>query len=113
VVNEITPIQIITKWRTYVKIVSQAVKAVTPEAEVYVAGGAAEKRLTVKSDIDVLIVLPHKLGFEKAAELHAKILEVAEELGLPPYAPVEFHIISKEELKRYAKTGKIIPVSEI
>jgi len=100
-------------WRNYVKIVCEAVKGIIPDAEVYVTGGAVEDRLTVLSDIDVLIVLPYTPTFEEAVELRAKILEKAEELRLPMYAPIELHIIGKEEVKKYTKKGKIVPVSEL
>ncbi|RLE83814.1 MAG: hypothetical protein DRJ67_11595 [Thermoprotei archaeon] len=52
-----------------------------PGAEVYLAGGAAEGRLTVLSDIDVLIVPPEKPGFSQAIEIRVRVLEKAEKLG--------------------------------
>ena len=73
-------------------------------------GGAAEDRLTVLSDIDILIVLPRGPGFREAAGLRARILEAAEKLGLPLYAPVELHIVGEEELEKYRRTGKLVPL---
>jgi len=108
-----TPLWILMRRRSYVRILSEAIKAVIPEVEVYVVGGAANDRLTVKSDIDILVVLPHKLGFTETVDLHAKILKEAEKLKLPLYAPIELHIVSKEELKKYKQREKIIPINEI
>ena len=111
--TRITPLRILMNWRNYVKIVYEAVKGIIPGAEVYVIGGAAEDRLTILSDIDVLIVLPYTPSFEEVIELRTKIMERAEELRLPVYAPIELHIIGKEEIKKYMKKGKIVPVSKL
>ena len=111
--GRLSPLRALMGWKKHVKTISEAVRAVVPEARVYVAGGAAEDRLTIESDIDVLVVLPYELDFEEAAELRTKILEEAERLKMPPHAPVELHIISGEELKEYARRGKVIPADEI
>ena len=113
VAGDAAPLRALTRWKRYVRTVSEAVKKVAPEARVYVAGGAAEDRLTIESDIDVLVVLPHEVDLEEATELHAKILGEAGRLKMPPYAPVELHIISGEELKEYARKGKVIPADKI
>ncbi len=89
------------KWEEYAMAVACAVRKVEPEAQVFLTGGVAENRLTVCSDIDIVIALPYEPTFEKAVELRARILEEAEKLGLPYYAPVELHIVSMDNLKRY------------
>lgn len=106
--NALTPLKVISSWRKYVEAVAESVKSVVPEAQIYLIGGAAEARLTVKSDIDVLIVLPEQPDMAEAAELRARILREAEEMGLPPYAPVELHIAGPEGLERYARKGRVI-----
>jgi len=111
--GKLTPLRALMGWRKYVRVISKAVGKVVPEAKVYVAGGAAEGRLTVKSDIDVLVVLPHEPDFAEAVELRIKILEEAEEIGLPLYAPVELHMIGEERLEEYVRRGKVIPADEI
>ena len=98
--REISKVGVLSRWREYVTLIAEAVKAVAPQAKVYLVGGAAEGRLTVLSDVDVLVVLPKRLGFEEAVEL-----------GLPPYAPVELHIIGEDDLRRYSARGKVVPVS--
>lgn len=108
-----TPLRILREWRRYSRIIHEAIKETVPEAEAYLAGGAAENRLTIHSDIDVLVVLPRTPTFQEAVELRARILERAEELGLPPYAPVELHIIGKEDLKRYTSKGRVIPIKDV
>ncbi len=99
-----TRLQVLRNWKTYVSIVAKAVKEVCPTAEVYLIGGAAENRLTVLSDIDILIVLPHELSYNEIIELKIKILEKAEELGLPPYVPIELHIVGPKTQHRYRGT---------
>jgi hypothetical protein len=69
--------------------------------------GAAEGRLTVLSDVDVVVVLPGDPGFREAAEARARILEAAERLGLPLYAPVELHIVGPRGFERY-KRGRLV-----
>ena len=110
---KITPLRILMGWRKYVKVVAEAVKAAIPEVKIYVTGSAVEDRLTVESDIDVLVVLPHRPSFAEAVELRAKILEEEERLGFPLYVPIELHIIGEEELKRYARRGNVVPIDEL
>lgn len=46
-------------------------------------------------------------------DVKAMVIEEAEKLGLPPYAPIELHVISREELEKYLKTGSVIPADEL
>lgn len=108
--RRVSRIRILSRWREYVKLIAEAVKVVEPQAKLYLVGGAAEGRLTVLSDIDVLLVLPRRPGFEEAAELRARVLEEAERLGLPLYVPVELHIIGEGDLRKYLTRGKVVPV---
>ncbi|NPA96082.1 MAG: DNA polymerase III subunit beta [Crenarchaeota archaeon] len=101
-------LRVLREWRRFVEVVVEAVKRVEPEARVYLVGGAAEGRLTVLSDIDVVVVLPRELGFEEAAELRARIWEEAEKLGLPLYAPIDLHIVSVEGLRKYVRRGRVV-----
>lgn len=94
------------------EIVYMAIKFVIPYAEVYVIDGAAENRLTIMSDIDILVILPEKPSFNEAIELRAKIMEKAEVLGLPLYAPIELNIVGKGDLRRYVEKDKIIPANK-
>ena len=91
----------------------KAIKTIALRAETYITGGVAENRLTIKSDIDILLVLPQKPIFTQAVELRTKILKEAERLGLPLYAPIDLHIISKEEFRKYTKRGRVIPLDKI
>lgn len=113
VTGRITPLRALMEWRRYVRIVYRAVRAVIPGAEVYVTGGAAEDRLTARSDVDVLVVLPHTPTFTEAVEVRVRVIEKAEDLGLPPHAPIELHVIGREELRRYATRTRVIPASEV
>ncbi len=95
---------ILRNWRRYVDIVAKAIREVCPDVEIYLVGGAAEDRLTILSDIDILVVLPHEPSHDKVIELRTRILEKAEELGLPLYAPIELHIVGPETWQRYGGT---------
>ncbi len=109
----ITPLKVLMKWREYVRLVYEATKKVLPIAEVYLVGSAAEGKLRVTSDIDVVIALPHKPTYDEIIDVRVKVIEEAEKLGLPPYAPIELHVISKEELSKYLRTGSsVVPVGK-
>ncbi|MCY0883002.1 MAG: hypothetical protein OWQ50_04205 [Acidianus infernus] len=56
-------------------------------------GGVAEDRITVLSDIDILIVIKRKLSGKERKELSKKVLIRAMDFySLPFDAPVELHI---------------------
>jgi hypothetical protein len=55
-------------WRDAAKSIARATRSIEPDVEVYVIGGAAEDRLTVLSDIDVVLVT--KRGFPEARSIH-------------------------------------------
>ena len=107
----VSRLRVLRCWRRYVEVVVEAVKRVVPEARVYLVGGAAEGRLTVLSDIDIVVVLPKTLSLEEAAELRARIWEEAEKLGLPLYAPIDLHFTDREGLQRYMRRGRVIELS--
>ena len=100
-------LQSLRRWREYAVLVACAVEKVVPGALVFVAGGAVEDRLTISSDIDVVVVLPHRPSFEEAVDLRTRILEEAEKLGLPLTAPVEIHLVGQEDLKYYKTLERV------
>jgi predicted nucleotidyltransferase len=53
---------------------AKVTKGMEPNTEVYVIGGVAEDRITVLSDIDILIVTKRKIEGGKRKELKADIL---------------------------------------
>ena len=53
-------------------------------------------------------MLPEKPSFSQAVDIRVRVFEEAEKLGLLPYAPVEIHVISRKELSRYTRKGKIV-----
>lgn len=92
--------QHLSRWREYALKVARAAKDIVPDAKVYVIGGVAENRVTVLSDIDILIVVPGNRG--DRGELTVRILERAIDVyGLPWDAPVELHIAFGDEEKMY------------
>ncbi|MGC9149436.1 MAG: nucleotidyltransferase domain-containing protein [Sulfolobales archaeon] len=91
-------LRLISRWKEIVAKAAEAIKKVYPDAEVYLFGGAAEGRLTVASDIDIAVVFEDPP--ENRGDVLAKIWEVLEEEGVPPYYPLEVHILSREEFEK-------------
>ena len=94
------------RWREYVEKISKAVRDIIPDAEIYVIGGVAEDRITIYSDIDILIIIKN-IDPSSKVELVADILDKAiDTYDLPWDAPVELHVVNEEEAKRYFKHCK-------
>ncbi len=92
--------QHLRRWREYVEVVARAVRDLVPEAEIYVIGSVVEGKVTVYSDIDILVIIPNKtLNGESRKNLAVEILEKAiEHYGLPWDAPIEIHVADKNTL---------------
>jgi len=91
-----------------VKAVARAVQDLDPLAEVYIVGGAAEDRLTVLSDVDVLVVISRTLDSKSLNEFRRAIYARAVDIyNLPWDYPLEIHITTKEEFdEAFAKRRK-------
>jgi len=97
-------------WREAVRSVADAVRSLGLDAKVYVIGGAAERRLTVLSDVDVLVCVDESCGADPW-ELRRRILTRAmDEHGLPWDYPIELHIHTGRECEKLFKSLKAIPV---
>ncbi|MEM4581241.1 MAG: nucleotidyltransferase domain-containing protein [Candidatus Korarchaeum sp.] len=96
------------RWKQYVKLLYEVARGLS--SEVYVIGGAAEDRLTVLSDIDLVIVVEEALPDSDRRRIKADILWAAVERGLPLDYPVEIHILSREEFETYLRHGTAIRV---
>ncbi|WP_338602571.1 nucleotidyltransferase domain-containing protein [Sulfolobus tengchongensis] len=95
------------RWREYAEKVNKAVKDVDKNAKVYVFGGVAEDRITVLSDIDILIIFPYHLTDKDRIELKKRIFNIAmEKYDLPFGAPIELHVVDEERAKEYLKHAK-------
>ena len=102
------------RWKEAVEAVAKAVRELGVKAELYVIGGAAESRLTILSDIDVLLCLEEKLGVEDLWMLRRKVLKVAmDKYGLPIDYPIELHIQDKETCSKTLRPGKAIRVNTL
>ncbi len=82
------------------------VEKLLPGAQVYLIGGAAEDKLTVFSDIDLLVVLPYEPKAGERVELLARLWEALEEAGVPPETPLDLHITGPEGFARYARRAR-------
>lgn len=81
------------------------------DADVYVIGGAAEDRLTVLSDVDVLICVKTPMAPMELYELKKKILFTAiDNHDLPWDYPVEIHMYGLDECSNILKHVKKIIV---
>ncbi|MEM1559187.1 MAG: nucleotidyltransferase domain-containing protein [Candidatus Bathyarchaeia archaeon] len=78
---------------------------------VYVVGGAAEDRLTVLSDIDVVVVVddPSCKSLDNIVAIKGR----AEELGLPVDVQLDVKISTEEEFKQLIDRGMYRMVMEI
>ena len=104
-------IEYLKNWRRYVQTLAEAAGSVIPGSETYVFGGAAENRLTVLSDIDVLVIIDKYLTDREKRRVKKSILDEASRRGLPWDYPVEIHVVSREESKKYFKySGKLIKI---
>lgn len=90
-------LQMLKRWREVVREVAKVVEELYPDAELYLIGGAAEGRLTVNSDIDVVLVF-RELESSRS-EVLAKIWEALEG-KVPIYYPLEIHILCYSELSK-------------
>ncbi|BFI74758.1 nucleotidyltransferase domain-containing protein [Sulfurisphaera ohwakuensis] len=95
------------RWKEYAEKVAKAVRDLEPNAEVYVIGGVAEDRITVLSDIDILIVIKRKLNNKERKRLREEILlRAMDAYALPFDAPVEIHLENEDEAKRFFELSK-------
>ena len=100
------------KWREAVEAIAKAVRELGVKAELYVIGGAAESRLTILSDIDVLLCLEEELRVEDLWMLRKKVLGVAmDKYGLPIDYPIELHIQDKKTCSKTLQHGKAIRIN--
>jgi len=103
------------RWRRYVPAVARAARDLLgPDIRVYVVGGAAEDRLTVLSDVDVVIVSPRVPRSPR--EKLRLALDVRERAvaryGLPWDYPVDIHLYTPEEFEEAKKYyGRLVEIA--
>ena len=102
--------ELVKTWRWAARIVAEAAKSLYPDARVYVAGGAAEGRLTPLSDVDVVVVLSRRPTPRERIEVKLAIMREAFRRGLPIDYPIDLHVIGPEDLERYRRLGKLAPL---
>ena len=103
-----TRLQLLSEWRQAVNKLVEILKRLYPYAEVYLFEGAAENRLTVLSDIDILVVFPvENIEPEKRVQVLAEIWEKLERIGLAHY-PFDIHVVGYGELERYRRRSRLI-----
>lgn len=104
-------IKYLRMWRKATRAIARAIKDLKLDAETYVIGGAAENRLTILSDIDVLVCIKQHLNPDDAWALRKKILGLAmDRHGLPIDYPVELHIHSIDECRKLMKHVKTLRI---
>jgi len=82
-------------WKNIVRKLSDAAKAVLGEAEVVPFGSVVKGDASAASDIDVLIITE---DLPKSAWRKAQIIsEIEGETGLPPFHPVQIHLVTWRE----------------
>ncbi len=105
--------ELLKRWREYVPIVARACREVLGEGclRVYVVGGAAEGRLTVLSDIDVVIVVKNPPGDRLSVLLGVR--RRARELGIGDEVPLDLKLVTLEEFEELRKRGIFKEVVEV
>ena len=98
-------LRLLSRWREIAGIVAGACRELLGDecSGVYVVGGAAEGRLTVLSDIDVLVVVDRP-GRDRLT-LTLELLRRARELGAPEDAPLDIKVLTVEELEEHLRRG--------
>jgi len=82
-------------WKNIVRKLSDAAKAVLGEAEVVPFGSVVEGNAAAASDLDILIIAG---DLPKSAWRRAQIIgKIEEETGLPPFHPVQIHLVTPLE----------------
>ena len=103
-----TRLQLLSEWRQAVNKLVEILRRLYPSAQVYLFGGAAENRLTVLSDIDILVVFPEEsIESEKRVQVLAEVWEELEKIGLAHY-PFDIHVVGYGELERYRRRSRLI-----
>lgn len=103
-----TRLQLLSEWRQAVNKLVEILRKLYPHAQVYLFGGAAENRLTVLSDIDILVVFPEEnIAPEKRVQVLAEIWEELERIGLAHY-PFDIHVVGYGALERYRRMSRLI-----
>ena len=81
-------------WRDAVRAIVESVRELGIDAEVYVVGGAAEGRLTVLSDVDVLVCLRGR-GLDVRRVKKAILFNAMDRHGLPWDYPIDLHVLDE------------------
>ncbi len=100
--------RLLEDWERIAAEAAKAVKELYPEAEVYVTGSVVEGRAIASSDIDLVVALPHRPTAREAARVIAYIWE---KLSLPLAHPLEVHVVSRSDLERYRRRGRLVKVT--
>jgi len=99
------------RWRDYLPHLVEAVKSVLGgEVRVYIVGSAVEGKLTVDSDVDILVVVRQtpRAGLERARIID-EIWRIMESRGVPWWYPFEIQLLTEEELRMLEK-GRLVGV---
>ena len=100
------------EWRKHVNTLAKAIKQTLPNCHAYIIGGAAENRLTAKSDIDVLIVCRNPpTSAQEIAEKTAKIREILEKEKIEWSHLYEFHITDEKTAQKYLENKPKIKIT--
>lgn len=98
-------------WRKAAEAVARAAREIRHDAKVYVIGGAAEGRLTVESDVDLVVCIP-SASREELSSLMKEIMRRAIDLhGLPWDYPIELHMCDERMCEEILKKYKYLDIN--
>ncbi|MFQ6076556.1 MAG: nucleotidyltransferase domain-containing protein [Candidatus Bathyarchaeia archaeon] len=99
-------LEILENWKGYVRRVAVAAVTLLEGCEVYAFGSIISGRRTAASDIDVLVMAE---SLPDALMERAKVKEDVEKLaGLPPYHPIQIHLVTKDETRHSSIYSKAV-----
>jgi len=90
---------VLRRWKDYVPKMLAVLQRRGLEG--YVAGSVARGNYDCSSDFDLLVVTKDKLSREERLRLKEELLEELEREGIPPWFPIELHLVDEGELRKY------------
>jgi len=92
-------LQILHKCLELLDKIVYIIKKLYPSANVYLIGGAAEDRLTVNSDIDIVVLFRKKLNNSERVEILDNIWGELEK-EIPMYYPLHIIVLGENEFHK-------------
>ena len=90
---ELRVLEYLKNYRKVAELVKDIIRRIDPEAEIYVFGSVVTGRFIGASDIDILVVTN---AIDKKYEMIVEVYKSTE-------APIELHIVTPQQFKKWYK----------